>query len=134
MGSGTGCAVAQHPLRLLEGWDKEVYLAQASGCAPSCANCCRFARSVDIGLAVHHVPGSDRVVPSGAVPRRKSPPVVGMEEECQEERKRSESPARRPVVKWLGLTSLHVLVFYAIRYILLRVAGAMSSWECPNRS
>ena len=81
MGSGTGCAVAQHPLRLLEGWDKEVYLAQASGCAPSCANRCRFTRSVDAGMAFHHVPGADRVVLAGAVPRGKSSSVVGMEEE-----------------------------------------------------
>jgi len=84
VGSGTDCAVAQHPVRLLEGWDKEVYLALASGCAPSCAVRCRFTRSVDPGMAFHHVPGADRVVPSGAVPWRKSSPVVGMEEEYQD--------------------------------------------------
>jgi hypothetical protein len=95
MGSGTGCAVAQHPLRFLEGWDKEVYLALVSGCAPSCAARCRFTRSVDVGMAFHHVPGADRVVPSGAVPRGEIPPVVGMEEEHQEERKRSENHLKR---------------------------------------
>ena len=83
MGSGIGCAVAQHPLRLLEGWDQEVYLALASGCAPTCADCFRLTHSVDAGMAFRHIPGAYRVVLPGAVPRRKSPPVVGMEEEHQ---------------------------------------------------
>jgi len=81
MGSGIGCAVAQHPLRLLEGWDQEVYLALASGRAPSCAACCRFTHSIDARMAFHHVSGADRVVLAGAVPRGKSSSVVGMEEE-----------------------------------------------------
>jgi hypothetical protein len=83
VGSGIGCAVAQHPLRLLEGWDQKVFIALASGCAPSCADCCRFTRSVNSGMAFHHVPGADRVVLAGAVPRGKMSPVVGMEEEYQ---------------------------------------------------
>ena len=85
MGSGTGCAFAQHPVRFLEGWGKEVYLALVSGCAPSCAYCCRFTGSVDAGMASHHIPGADRVVLAGAVPRGKTSSVLGMEEERQED-------------------------------------------------
>ena len=85
VGSGTGGAVAQHPVRLLEGWDQEVYVALVSGCAPSCADCCRFTHSVDAGMASHHVSGADRVVLAGAVPGGKTSPALGMEEECQKD-------------------------------------------------
>ena len=85
MGSGLSRAVAQHPVRLLEGRDKEVYLALVSGCAPSCAGCGWFAHSIDAGMASHHIPSVDRIVLPGAVPRWKTSSVLGMEEEGQED-------------------------------------------------
>ena len=97
MGSGTGCAVTQPPIRLLEGWDKEVYLALVSGRASSCAGRCRLTHSVCSGVAAQHFPSADRVVFPGAVHWRENSPVVGMEEERQE-KGRSGSHLRRGLV------------------------------------
>ena len=76
MGSGAGRTGAQHPLRLLEGWGQEVYVALVSGRSFPCAHGCRSADSVETGVAFLDLSGPYRVLLFGPVPWREAVPVV----------------------------------------------------------